>query len=297
MGPQRTTNALAIAASSAFGVALTGFVIVRSAALCAVFGGLAVYTTLEWVKRRREEVDLQLGLPQQVRSAAAVLAQGRPREALETATGVLKCARSKSTRRRASEVIAWCSLELGRPDHAWRVLVAAGPLPALDVGCRAAVEEARGREPVAIEILEHARRGEGLPAEAIKRLVDIYVRQGRFDLACQVTRDEVARLEADDARRVIDVAVEAGALAGAADIASALFAARSAPDDGITLAYVLARCGQPKRACEVLQRVASLSEGAIGADAQRRLTELGHQTPFAEVIAMLLTRTAQQPST
>ena len=57
MGPARATSALAIAASAAYGVAMAGFVVVRSVALAAVFGGLAIYTTLEWSKRRREEVE------------------------------------------------------------------------------------------------------------------------------------------------------------------------------------------------------------------------------------------------
>ena len=297
MGPKRATSALAVAAAVAYWVAITGFVVVRSAALSAVFGGLAVYSTLEWVKRKREEVDLRRGLPIQLQSAEALLARGRPREALERAAGVVQNARSKATRRKASEVVAWCLLEQGRPEQAWRALVAVGPLPALDAYCRAAVEEARGRESVAIEILERARGREGLRSEAVKHLVDIYARRGRFDLVCQVARDEVRRLEPDDARRVINAAVEAEAFTGAADLASALFVARAAPDDGITLAYALAKGGQTQRAVDVLQWVATLPEAAIGQGAQRLLSELGRHKHFAEVIPRLLARAAARPST
>ena len=212
------------------------------------------------------------------------------------ATGVLRVARSKATRRRASELLAWCLLEQGLPEEAWRALVAAGPLPALDAYCRAAVEEARGREEVAIEILERARPGEGLRTEAVKHLVDLHARRGRYDLVCRVACEEVRRLEPEDARRVIDAAIEAGAFAGAADIASALFVALAAPDDGITLAYALAKGGQPRRAAEVLQRVATLPAGVIGKGAERLLCELGHQRPFAELIPTLLARATSRPS-
>jgi Zn-dependent protease len=297
MGPQRTTSALAIAASFAAGLGMTGFCIVRSAALSAVFGGLAVYTTIEWVKRRHAEVDLRLGLATQLQNAETLLGHGRLREAKEIAQGVLQCARSKATQRKASEVVAWCFLEQGRPEDAWRTLVAAGPLPALDATCRAAVEEARGRETVAIEILERARRSDSLRAEGVKRLVDVYARRGRFDLVCRVAREEVRRLEPDDARRVVQAAVEAGAFTGAADIASALFVTLSAPDDGITLAYALAKGGQPQRAVEVLERVATLPAGAIGRGAERLLSELGRQRPFDKVVPTLLTRTFTGPLT
>jgi len=296
MGTARATRALTIAASAAYGVALAGFVVVRSAALSAVFGGLAVYTTLEWVKRRRQEVDERLGLADRIQGAKVLLERGRTHDAKEICIGVIGCARSKATRRRASELLAWSLLEQGQVDQAWRTLVAAGPLPALDAYCRAAVEEARGREQIAIEILERARQGEGLRAEAVKQLVDLYARRGRFDLACRVACEEVRRLEPDDARRVIDAAIEAGAFAGAADIASALFVALSAPDDGIALAYALARGGQLERAVEVLNRVATLPGDMIGKGAERLLSELGGQRPFAEVIPRLLARAAPQPS-
>jgi Zn-dependent protease len=296
MGPARATQALMIAASAAYGVALAGFVVVRSAALSATFGGLAVCTTLEWVKRRRQEVDERLGLAERIQGAKLLLDKGRPRDAKHMCIGVIRCARSKATRRRASEVLAWCLLEQGQVEQAWRTLMAAGPLPALDAYCRAAVEEARGREQTAIEILERARHGEGLGAEAVKHLVDLYARRGRFDLVCRVACEEVRRLEPDDARRVIDAAIEAGAFAGAADIASALFVALAAPDDGITLAYALAKGGQPQRAVEVLNRVATLPQAVIGKGAERLLGELRGQGTFGEIIPMLLARAAPRPS-
>jgi hypothetical protein len=150
---------------------------------------------------------------------------------------------------------------------------------------------------VAIEILERARRSDSLRAEGVKRLVDVYARRGRFDLVCRVAREEVRRLEPDDARRVVQAAVEAGAFTGAADIASALFVTLSAPDDGITLAYALAKGGQPQRAVEVLERVATLPAGAIGRGAERLLSELGRQRPFDKVVPTLLTRTFTGPLT
>jgi Zn-dependent protease len=226
MGSERATTALAIAASVAAGVAMTGFVVVRSAALAAVFGGVAAYSMMEWARRKREDEEARLGLPVRLRNAEALLAQGRPVQAQGLATGVLKAARSKKTRRKASELLAWCQLGQDRPERARQALIAAGPLPALDAHCRAAVEEACGHEEVAIEILERARQREGLGPDAVKRLVDLYARRGRFDLVCRVTRDEVRGLDPDDTRRVIDAAVAAGALEGAAELAAAL---RSAP--------------------------------------------------------------------
>ena len=45
---------------------------------------------------------------------------------------------------------------------------------------------------MAIEILERARHREGLGPEAIKSLVDLYARRGRFDLVCRWARTRLS---------------------------------------------------------------------------------------------------------
>jgi Zn-dependent protease len=294
MGPARATSALAIAASIAAGVSMTGFVVVRSAALSAVFGGVAAYSMVEWARRKREEVEARLGLPVRLQNAEALLTQGRPAEAQELAATVVKAARSKRTRRTASELLAWCHLRQDRPERAREALIAAAPLPALDAYCRAAVEEACGHEEIAIEILERARHREGLRPEAVKRLVDLHARRGRFDLVCRVTADEIRGLDPDDARRVIDAAVEAGAFTGAAELAGALFDSLSKPDDGIAQAYSLAKGGEARRAVEVLHRVSALTDGMMGEGAHRLLSELAHERHYANVVQPLLARAARR---
>jgi hypothetical protein len=94
---------------------------------------------------------------------------------------------------------------------------------------------------------------------------------------------------------VIDAAVEAGAFAGAAEVAGALFDALGAPEDGIALASALEKGGETPRAVEALHRVAALPEGPIGEPAQRVLGELGRELHLAAIARPLLARAAPRP--
>jgi hypothetical protein len=254
MGSERAAGAWAIAASVAAGVAMTGFVVVRSAALSAVFAGAAVYSMLEWVKRRQDQEEARLDLPTRLQGAERLLAQGRPVQAQVLATVVIQAARSKKTRRQASELLAWCLLLQERPERAREALIAAGPLPALDAHCRAAVEEACGRE----------------------------------DLVCRVAGDEFARLGTDDTRRVLRAALDAGAFAGATEIAGVLCAATARLEDSVAHAYALARNNEASRALERLRELAGAPIAPMSQWALSLLYGLAREPQFAAAVEGLL---------
>lgn len=228
VGSERASRALLLSALAALVVADLGFVF-RNATLLLVFGGAALISVLEWAKRRRGEIDVRLGLPVQLETAKLLLAGGRYFEASHLAEVVATRTRVNGTQSAALEILAWSYLGLSRPEKARQALARARFPHAVDPYCRAAVEDASGFRDRAIGILQLARQNGGLVRESATFLIDLYARQGAFDQACALALAEMDILGADNARLVVEAALEANAFGPAAELAAQLSAATAAP--------------------------------------------------------------------
>jgi tetratricopeptide (TPR) repeat protein len=227
-------------------LAVEGLVVLRSAPIIFVCGAAAFASLLRWSSRRRIEVEQALDLPRQLEAARSLLAEA-PDRARQLAERVAALSRSNLTANAAWEVVAWAELEQGHAEAAAATLRRARPASDVDVHCLASVEAARGRTRQAIGLLERARGLQGLSLDAIKFLIDLHAQLGALEAACAVASAEIATLDPDDTRRVIEAAFDAGALASATKLADELFAFTGCPDDAVSHAYGLVRLGDRTR--------------------------------------------------
>ena len=282
VGARRAPNALLASACAASALAATGLAF-RSAAGFLVFSAVAILSGLESFRHRSLETEARLGLADQLEAARILIANTQYVEGLEIAQNVAQLAKSTSTERAALELIAWSYVGLSRPHEARASLSQARPAQAVDLYCRAVVEDACGCRARAIELLESERVGRGLGAEAIKFLVELHTRDGKFDRACAAASGEAAKLATEDVRRIIDTALGADAWRPAADLSRALFARTSSPDDAIACAYALARSGDDAQASSLLTAATRSAEHCDLHDVSRvRLSELSVRLGVAD---------------
>lgn len=172
-------------------------------------------------RRAREAVDARLGLAAELELSFALLRREAYAEARVVAARVAERACSPRSQRAAVEAIAWAQLGLGRPNAARDALSWVRPQEALDPYCCAAVEDACGESRWALHLLENAARRQQLSREATLFRIDLHARLRGAEDACWLTLRELAKLELDDARRVLAFAGD-GSSPAARQLASAL---------------------------------------------------------------------------
>jgi hypothetical protein len=224
-------------------LAVDGLVILRSAPVLFIFGAAAFASLLRWSNQRRSDIERALGLPKQLETARSLLPDD-PERAKHLAMDVARLSRSNLTANAAWEVVAWAELEQGCPESALFTLRRIRPASQVDVHCLASVVAARGQTRLAIGLLARAHRVQGLSVVALKLLIDLHAQLGAFDAACAVASAELAALDPDDVRRVIEAAFAANAIAAASKLSDELFALTGCIADAGSHAYGLVR--EPK---------------------------------------------------
>ncbi len=294
---ERRSIALLVSGTLAMVIALEGLFVVRSAALALVFGSAAFASLFDWAKQRRAEIEVALGLPEHLEEARRWLASGQPERARQLATRVGVRAHANATANQAWEIVAWAELELGNAQDAYRTLGRIEPVADVPSYVLAAVEAARGETRHAIGLLERARASSAQSVGALKLLIDLHVRMGSLDRACDVTSAALGALDPEDTRRVIEAAWEANALVPATQLAGELFALTGSPDDAVSHAYGLARLGDRNTARRIFRElVALISNWEMHKATLARLRDLATRPDLSELIGPELSQLVLAPS-
>jgi hypothetical protein len=225
----RLTHGWWIAAAAAI-VALAGL---RSAGIALLFMSVMAWV-LAWTKIVRVAGQ---GETRKLNAARALLEQGESTAAMRLATQLAACARTRRVRNEAWTTVAWAGVAEGHPERAKEALARIQPPHDIDLYCFAAVEDAIGKPALAIQALE---LDGSLCCEGTKFLVELHVRQGRFDRAVTAAFDRRKVLGVDNCRKVVQAAFEAWALEPAATLATALFGETGACEDAAALIRAVA---------------------------------------------------------
>lgn len=255
---EHRSGALLVSGGLALVLSVEALFVLHHAVMLVVFAPAAFASLLAWAKRRNTEIEQKLGLMNQIEEARSLLLNGEPERSRRLGTRVAQRARTNTTANAAWEIVAWAELGLGRAAQAYDTLGQVRPASDVDRYSLAAVEAARGHPRRAISLLEAARSQRVLCAEGIKLLIDLHARLGSLDNACAVAGAEIADLDPDDTRRVIEAAFEAEALVPATKLAGELFAMTGSPDDAASQAYGLARLGDRTSARRIFRQLATL---------------------------------------
>jgi Zn-dependent protease len=285
LADKHRSGALLVSGAFALVLSIEGLFVLHSAAMLFVFGPAAFASLHAWARRRSIDFEQKLGLATQIEQARQMLLDGEPERSRQLGTRVAQRARTNTTANAAWEIMAWAELGLGRAAQAYETLGRVRPISEVDRYCLAAVEAARGQLRRAIGLLETARSGRALCAEAIKLLIDLHARVGSLERACAVASAEMADLDPDDTRRVIEAAFEAEAFAPATKLAAELFAVTGSPDDAVSQAYGLARLGDRTSARRIFRQLPTLlSSWQMHAKTLARLRDLAARPDSSDII-------------
>ena len=285
LGDERRSGALLVSGAFALVLSVEGLFVLHSAVMILVFGPAAFASLFAWAKQRRIDVERELGLPKHIEQARYLLSSGALERSRQLGTSVARRARTNATANAAWEVVAWAELGLGRTEEAADTLSRIRPAPDVDRYCLAAVEAARGHPRRAIRLLETARDSKTLSADAIKLLIDLHAGLGSLDCACAVASAELANLDPEDTRRVIEAAFEAEVFAPATKLAGELFTLTGSPDDAVSQAYGLARLGDRTSARRIFRQLPTLlSSWQMHANTLARLRDLAARPDWSDVI-------------
>jgi hypothetical protein len=210
---------LATLGLAALGAASLGHVGLRIPGFVFLAVGGATAAALRW---RKERSDLDREAVAHLETAHEQLAKGDHTAAAGAAAKAAGSARTSRTRNAGLTAMAWAALGQGFPERAKAALDRIEPSHAVDLGCLAAVESARGKPERAIEALEVARTAGSLTCDDAKLLVDCYVRRCGIDRAVMAALQTRNALGAENCRMVVQAASDAGAHAAAALLASAI---------------------------------------------------------------------------
>jgi Zn-dependent protease len=282
---EHRSGALLVSGAFALVLSVEALFVLHNAAMLLVFGPAAFASLLAWAKRRRIDIEQKLGLADQLQQARGLLLNGEPERSRQLGTRVAQRARTNTTANAAWEIVAWAELGLGRAAEAYETLCRVRPASDVDRYSLAAVEAARGQPRRAVSLLEAAQSQDALCADGIKLLIDLHARLGSLAGACAVASAEIAHLDPEDTRRVIEAAFEAEALASATTLAGELFAMTGSPDDAVSQAYGLARLGDRMGARRIFRHLATLlSSWQMHAKTLARLRDLAARPDSRDII-------------
>jgi len=214
---RRRARLLLLSCAIACASAVTGLLVAKNALIFVLLGVAASASAIAWAQQRRVDDEAAFDLPTQLVRARRLLESGEVEQARRLATRIGVRARTKTTANAAWELVAWAELGLGLPERAYGSLGRVQPASEIDDYVLAAVTAALGRTRQAIGLLERSLQREPR-AGAVKLLIDLHVRCGAYDRACEAARAWLHVLERKDAARVI----EAARLAGASEAADRL---------------------------------------------------------------------------
>ncbi len=179
-----------------------------TALVATTCGGSLVFARL---RQERDAADARLGLADELARARELLERGAHRHALKVSHDVAEQAHSANVQLAALELVAWCELGMGRPQAARDALSWVSGSGTLDPYCVAAVEDACGESLWALHLVERAAKKRQLSREATLFRIDLYGRLRGVEAACKLALQQLPRLRAEDAERVLGFALAANA--------------------------------------------------------------------------------------
>jgi Zn-dependent protease len=266
LGPRHALLNALISATVGSAVAVAGFVYLGSPGFwIALLFGSATLGAVRQVRRIWHfGADHKAGFDAELLRARETVARGDAQEVLTIARNVAAGAQAPITRNGATLAMAWAQAALGRAVAARELLERLEPGVPVDPYLLAAVEDALGSPEGARARLETARLQGMKDPEAIKLLIDLYVRDDKFSLAVDVAAEELDVLGRDAGRTVLAEAMSRGAYDAAASLASRMFEVYGEPLDALAEARAAALSGKRDRALDVLERIANSAPREIG---------------------------------
>jgi hypothetical protein len=252
LGKQHTLVITLVSAGVSVAGAAVALAFFRNVSLTLLFLGAAISSIAERVQARQvlEELSLaELGMVQ------TFLKQGDDVRAGRVAGELARGAATSRVRNPALTALAWAALGQGKTEEAKQALDGIDPPQSVDLHCLAAIQAASGQSERAIEALEHSRAEGKLTCEAAKFLVDLYSRDDHFDRAVGVAVEAFGVLGPENCRLLGRAAFQARAFGPAATLASAVFCATCAPEDGVAVIRALAHADETARATQTLGHV------------------------------------------
>lgn len=251
----------------------------------AIILGWAAATN--WMSLRRPEPAAipRAALLQMLDEARQAMDQGKLAEAHAIARAVFEATPDAEVRRRAAEIGAWSALLGGDSDAAKQVLERAPRDQPIDPYLRAAVYEALDDDQRAVETLAHARRAGDTRLEVAALYVKALLKVGDRERAARVTLDIFDETPSDDARRVAQAALEAGAWVAAASLFERLFERTGVADDGVQGLRGFVEAGQMDAALRLLRQAVSAGLDPERVRSDERLGALHEDTRFEDALS------------
>ncbi len=235
LGPKR--RRLSATLSAVFGVAAAvGFWELGWKIAAVMFGlsGIMEYRAMERARRAASTIT-----PEQIERALVEARQslddGDAVRALQLVHMVGALPATPEQQRRAMELGAWAAIATGQHSEARHALRVLSPGP-IDVLLQAAVLEAHGDTERAVACLRQAREAGDARPQVSASLVRVLLKDGRFGEAAAVTRQILADVPLDDARRVAKEAFDGGRAQPSAELSLALFERTHDPNDAVAAA-------------------------------------------------------------
>ncbi len=250
----------------------------------AIILGWAAATN--WMSLRRPE---SAAIPKEallhmLDEAREAMDQRKLAEAHAIARAVFEATQDFDVRRRAAEIGAWSALLGGDPSAAQQVLERAPKDQPIDPYLRGAVFEALGDDQRAVETLAHARRAGDARLELAALYVKALLKVGDHERAARVTLDIFDDTPSDDARRVAQTALDAGAWVAAASLFERLFERTRVADDGVHGLRGFVEAGQMDAALRLLRSAISAGLDPDRVRHDERLATLRQDNRFEEAL-------------
>jgi Zn-dependent protease len=154
----------------------------------------------------------------------------------------------------AFQVIAWARFLGGRLDEAEDALRQASRLGPVDPALEGTLLMARRNLKDARRVLEGARASGDDRKEVVGPLIQVLLDQGEVARAAAIAFDVVESLSNEDARRMAEIAFEAGAFDWSARLYEAVFLRDKQAEDAYASARAFAKYGEADRALDMLRR-------------------------------------------
>ncbi|HLV21906.1 MAG TPA: site-2 protease family protein [Polyangiaceae bacterium] len=238
------------------------------AAVIFAMGGITSYLAANRQPEGGDEPRPE-ALQQLLRQAKEELDAGKLEAAASMAGAVCSASPDAELRQRAGEVVAWAAVMQRRAPEA-RAALARLPAPErADVLLLSGVDEIEENWELAAERLLVARRQRGdRRPQVAAALVRALLGAGRAGEAADLTRQILEQTDPEDARKVAETALEAGAAAEAGALWLALFELTAASGDALAAARAFVRAERVPAAIETLEAAVRAGGDAISKQIQ-----------------------------
>jgi Zn-dependent protease len=222
LGPRRELWTAVISGLVGTTVAILGYVVLHSLWVAFLFGSAAVAAIRQVRHLWNTKADRDAGLEEELARVRAAIVHGQVDEVMKSAERIADQARTASLKNAGLLAQAWALASRGMRVEGREIIERLERDTPADPYLVAAVQDALGSPDHARALLEAERRQGVKRRESIKLLIDLYARGGELERAVELAADSIELLSEQDARAVLAAAVEGGAAAEAARLASAI---------------------------------------------------------------------------